>query len=730
MAFSLFGGRLSFGKPAPAAAPAAGPKKKIRPARGQKSDRLAERVEQATSYHRAKAEMEALVLAENRARAVTYPRRDRLIYLYKQIVKDGYLTGQIKTLKNKVLSEGFAVVDKATGQEDNDVLELLQRPWFHEFMNAYLDTDFWGHTLLNFTYPAADGEHVGEFLSFDLIPRENVVPEVGEVLLRPTDTVGIPFRNTEAPYTKLLVEIALRDEAGEYTLGILAKASPEVIWKRYARSDWSRRSEKFGMPLVGLATSAVERSELDDKEEALANLGSDGYILLEEDEELTFHEAKGNDSGQMYSALSATCNNEIAYLITGQTMTSQDGSSKSQGEVHERVQEHYIQERQRSLSYFINFNLFPFLRMWGYPMEGMEFKWRGLLDEEAAKAAFAEAPDDGQDDPNGGTNDPEGAGPQDGRKPGKKTPGAPAKGKAKAAPAKQKLSLKTPNFTKPVAQASATGRMKLANTDKESPKLRTLFDRVMDKLHAESPKLRKMMRSPEFKAMMVETGNQLSAAVSEGYGAKLESLEYGTPDAVLLGKLTTSLYIFSANKSYSLLVELNQLLVKDGKVREYKDFKTEALKLHEDYNINWLKTEYDTALATGQMAAKWVDFQRNADDYFLKYSTVGDARVRPAHADLDGITLPVDDPFWNTHYPPLGFKCRCDVVRVPRQGRTATSQAHLDSLDAHAVDFGHNAGKTGVVFPESHQYNDIPDGVKPILRNMAREAAPTSKPKK
>lgn len=45
-----------------------------------------------------------------------------------------------------------------------------------------------------------------------------------------------------------------------------------------------------------------------------------------------------------------------------------------------------------------------------------------------------------------------------------------------------------------------------------------------------------------------------------------------------------------------------------------------------------------------------------------RYVTVGDDRVRPTHAALDGVTLPKDDPFWNTLYPPNGYNCRCQAI--------------------------------------------------------------------
>lgn len=47
-----------------------------------------------------------------------------------------------------------------------------------------------------------------------------------------------------------------------------------------------------------------------------------------------------------------------------------------------------------------------------------------------------------------------------------------------------------------------------------------------------------------------------------------------------------------------------------------------------------------------------------------EYMTVGDDRVRPNHAACDGVILPKEDPFWQTHWPPNGWRCRCQVVPV------------------------------------------------------------------
>jgi SPP1 gp7 family putative phage head morphogenesis protein len=77
---------------------------------------------------------------------------------------------------------------------------------------------------------------------------------------------------------------------------------------------------------------------------------------------------------------------------------------------------------------------------------------------------------------------------------------------------------------------------------------------------------------------------------------------------------------------------------------------------------------YDTNLRTARMAGKWDQFQRTKENRpYLQYQTVGDARVRPEHAAWDERVLSVDDPWWNTHYPPNGWGCRCTVRSLSDQ---------------------------------------------------------------
>lgn len=53
-----------------------------------------------------------------------------------------------------------------------------------------------------------------------------------------------------------------------------------------------------------------------------------------------------------------------------------------------------------------------------------------------------------------------------------------------------------------------------------------------------------------------------------------------------------------------------------------------------------------------------------ADLPYWMYDAVNDSRVRPAHHAMDGTILPADDPWWDTHYPPNGYRCRCIVISL------------------------------------------------------------------
>lgn len=107
-----------------------------------------------------------------------------------------------------------------------------------------------------------------------------------------------------------------------------------------------------------------------------------------------------------------------------------------------------------------------------------------------------------------------------------------------------------------------------------------------------------------------------------------------------------------------------------------------ALRQDWDLPYHRLETIYRNAVQTAYMAGHWRFFEETKDSLpYLMYDAINDGRTRPSHLALDNVIRPVDDPFWRTHSPPLGHRCRCSLraltakAAMQRGGPTASIPA-------------------------------------------------------
>lgn len=68
---------------------------------------------------------------------------------------------------------------------------------------------------------------------------------------------------------------------------------------------------------------------------------------------------------------------------------------------------------------------------------------------------------------------------------------------------------------------------------------------------------------------------------------------------------------------------------------------------------------YHTNLRTSYMAGRWETLKNFP---YLKYKHNTVRNPREAHKAWDGLVLATDNPWWETHYPPNGWGCRCSVI--------------------------------------------------------------------
>lgn len=194
-------------------------------------------------------------------------------------------------------------------------------------------------------------------------------------------------------------------------------------------------------------------------------------------------------------------------------------------------------------------------------------------------------------------------------------------------------------------------------------------------------------------------------------GALDSSFEKVEMSDLMRQRLQRSNYIFSGMKAFH---ELNEafpsLLDENGNRKSFEQFLSDVRAIDKTYNSNYLRAEYNFVQASAEMADKWESFMQDGDRYYLQYRTAGDGRVRPEHAALHGVTLPITDTFWEEFYPPNGWNCRCTVVQVHKSRYPATPHDEAMALGEQALErdtkgmFRFNPGKEGKAVPDYNPY--------------------------
>lgn len=161
--------------------------------------------------------------------------------------------------------------------------------------------------------------------------------------------------------------------------------------------------------------------------------------------------------------------------------------------------------------------------------------------------------------------------------------------------------------------------------------------------------------------------------------------EFNALEAVLRARAFTVAGITSLAALRDLLDLLNRALETGMTLQE---FQSEANGLLERRGYtglspyradNVFRTNLQTAYSVGryqQMTRPDVLRRRP----YWQYDAVLDERTRPTHRALHGKVFRADDPFWDTWYPPNGYRCRCSVIslseeQVRRMGLTVEERA-------------------------------------------------------
>lgn len=204
-------------------------------------------------------------------------------------------------------------------------------------------------------------------------------------------------------------------------------------------------------------------------------------------------------------------------------------------------------------------------------------------------------------------------------------------------------------------------------------------------------------------------------------------IAYNTPDEILRSELIENVYVFSGAKTFQQVKELVSNIAPDGLVQPFNKFKKSAEKIIGKYNDQWLRTEYNTALGSAQSARDWQEFEDDVELFpYLRYDAIIDPNTSDICRPLEGITLPVNHPFWNKFSPLNHFNCRCRLIKISQYEEVKKTGKKKLTRVSEKIEpqmqelFMFNPGKERLVFKETGKGKHPYFNVAPKYREYAQ----------
>lgn len=284
------------------------------------------------------------------------PDRYEMMQLYAEIIQDDSVSTHMNTILAKI--DGTEYEIGKVGQDgamtpDERATELLKGEWIKKIFRYILEAELMGHSLIEIQ-PATPGrgytlDHV------KLIPREYVIPEWKKVRIKPESNIGL-IDYSAAEFSARLLQVGDSTDKGLFNNMALL-----YIYKKNAMAFWANYQSKFGIPPMVVKTDLTDKVRVESMASFLQDMRNNSFTIMGFDDEITSLPGVNSDVYSTYLNLITHCDAQIAKVMEGQTMTSSDGSSRSQAEVHERTSENLHMSRLRKIEDVINEQLLPII---------------------------------------------------------------------------------------------------------------------------------------------------------------------------------------------------------------------------------------------------------------------------------------------------------------------------------------------------------------------------------
>jgi hypothetical protein len=269
-----------------------------------------------------------------------------------------------------VLGEPFLVLDPE-GNYQEAATKQLRGSWFDDFINAVLDAEFYGYSLIEIGQNLHADYSIKEI---NTVERRNIIPGHKLVLPYPFSAYGegIDF---SADYLKRWYIFC---HSKRFPLGLLLYAAPYAILSRDALVKHADFNRDYGKPykIVYTDKEGEERREVLD---ALLNVEEElnGVFDLEEKVEIAFP-AGGGGTVDTFDKMDEKASKKLLKIIQGHVKLSNDTEGGAQtymnkDSIAKKPSEEIREYDMARVESVVNEELFPRLLDFNYPLAGHSF---------------------------------------------------------------------------------------------------------------------------------------------------------------------------------------------------------------------------------------------------------------------------------------------------------------------------------------------------------------------
>lgn len=211
------------------------------------------------------------------------------------------------------------------------------------------------------------------------------------------------------------------------------------------------------------------------------------------------------------------------------------------------------------------------------------------------------------------------------------------------------------------------------------------------------------------------------------------SVKWGKPDKGFIQELKRNNAVFAAFKAHREQNDLAGLLVDDdGNARSFDSFRRAAAPVIGEYNVNWLQTEYTTAVRVARTAVRFKQYEKDGDLYPNgEWLPSRAAEPRMSHRKYYHTVRRLTDPWWETHYPGCVWGCQCDMRNTDKPithvgdnpaapGVEPTTVPPSEEAGVRSPGLSRNPARSGELFSRDHPYftSAYPGAEKAVAKKM------------